>query len=191
MMTWQVKNKKKVRGLKPRDLGPPRVLKPSKEAGITRFRDFYDLHSYAVSGMTLLDPDGYREFLSIGMSDAELGAAARTALAASRFLELNDPKWDRVMAYWNLEQAKKNEDVLRARAGVKTRKALYKGAGRVFLIQENGRVTIEAYRYGGGEDWFPIKGHAPVILSETVSDEDLGAVIRRELDISCKTRDLI
>lgn len=170
------------------DLWLPQVLNPSKRAGITRFRDFYDIHSYAVSGMTLLDPDGYRELLSIGMSDAELGTAVRTALTTSRFMESNDPEWDRVKAHWNLEQAKEDEDRLKARAGVKTRKALYNAAGRVFLIQEDGRITVETNRYGGGEDWFPIKGRAPVILSKSVSDEELGAVIRRELDISTSAR---
>jgi len=174
--------------LKQRDLAPTRVLKPSKEAGITRVRDFYDIHSYAVSGMTLLDPDGYRELLSIGMSDAELGTAAHTALAASRFLELNDPEWDRVKAHWNLEQAKKDEERLKARAGVKTRKALYKGAGRVILIQEDGQISIRPSRYGGGEDWYPVQAHEPANLPENVTDEELGAVIRRELDISTSAR---
>ena len=160
------------------------MLEPSKRVGVTRFRDFYDIHSYAVSGMTLLDPDGYREFLSIGMSDVELGSAVHSALAASRFFELFDPAWERVKAHWNLEQARKDEERLKSRAGVKTRKALYTGAGRLFLIQKNERIKVSAYRYAGGENWSSIKGHEPVVLPEAVSDDEFGAVIRRELDIS-------
>lgn len=187
-MKWRTKNKNIVRGLKRRNLGPTRVLIPSKEAGITRFRKFCDVHSYAVSGMTLLDPDGYREFHPLDMSDAELGAVAKTALAASRFFELDDPDWDRVLAHWNLDQTKKDEDLLKARAGVETRKALYNGAGRVMLVEEGGKISITPSRYGGGEDWYPVQAHEPANLPESVSDEELGAVIRRELDVSAAAK---
>ncbi|MDN2565192.1 hypothetical protein N1F89_03070, partial [Aquibium sp. A9E412] len=67
-----------------------------KRASITAFRAFYWIHSWAVYRASLLDPEGVDAEYPANLDDAALGAAAREALLASRFIAPDHPDWDRV-----------------------------------------------------------------------------------------------
>ncbi|MEH6721117.1 MAG: contact-dependent growth inhibition system immunity protein [Aurantimonas endophytica] len=155
-----------------------------KEAEVTAFRKLYRIHSWAVYRDSLLDPDGYDRIHSGDLDDHALGAAAREALVASRYVAPDHPDWDRVRAYWDLEKGDKLEEQLRAAAGVKTNSALYKGAGNVHLDLRGGTIAIDPMKYAGRGGFDGIRGLEPTKLPEAISDEALGAAIRAAIEIS-------
>ena len=165
----------------PRRSPPPPVR---KEADVTAYRKFTWIHSWAVYGDSLLDPDGYDRLHPADIDDAALGAASREALLASRYIAPDHPDWDRVDAFWNLEDGDKLEERLRAAAGVKTNSALYRGAGNVSLELSNGIIALRPLKYAGRGGFEGIRDLEPTKLPESISDEALGAAIRAAIEIS-------
>lgn len=148
------------------------------------FRTFTNIHSWAVYGAGFSDPDGYDQFHPKGMTDAELGAAVREGLMASRFIGPDHTDRERILNFWNKEQIKASENRLKAQAGVKTLKALYSGAGYVALRLMTGIITVTPLKHAGSGAWESIPGNEPVTLNETVSGTSLGVEIRRALETS-------
>jgi hypothetical protein len=166
---------------KPFDPPPP---KECKEASVTAFRAFIWIHSWAVYRASMLDPDGVDADYPPDLGDAELGAAARKALLASRFIPPDHPDWDRVGAYSTREKDRELSERFKARAGVKTEAALYKGAANVSLTLQDGVMSVEPLRYEGRGGFGGIKGVEPTELSETISNAELGAAIRAAIEVS-------
>lgn len=157
-----------------------------KEASVTAFKQFYRIHSWAVYGACLLDPDGIDADHAPDLDDAELGAAAREALLASRFIGPDHPDWDRVDAFWKNLPDRELLDRFMTRAGVKTHGALYSGVGEVGLTLKNGVISLRPMKYEGRGGFTSLRRVEPTDLPESVSDEDMGAEIRRLVEISRK-----
>ena len=103
---------------------------------------------------------------------------------ASRFIDPKHPEWDEVIRIPTKEEFKAWEEADKARAGVKTLKALYNGAGSVSLSLHDGAIAIKPWRYRGRGHWEGIRGQDDTILSEDVSDEEFGQAIISALEIS-------
>lgn len=157
-----------------------------KEACVTAFKKFYRIHSWAVYGASKLDPDGIDADHPPDLDDVGLGAAAREALLASRFIGPDHPDWDRVRAFWTRENSERLLERFKARAGVKTHGALYSGVGEVSLTLKDGIITLRPMKYEGRGGFSSIRGAEPTELPDSVSDEELGATIRRLIEISRK-----
>ncbi|MDQ0315501.1 contact-dependent growth inhibition system immunity protein [Amorphus orientalis] len=155
-----------------------------KEASVTAFKKFYRIHSWAVFRACLLDPDGIDGDHPPDLDDAALGAAAREALLASRFIGPDHPDWGRVRASVTPEAARSDEERLKARAGVKTQQALYSGVGEVSLTLKDGNIRLLPGKYQGRGGFGSLNGVDPTELPETVSDAELGAAIRHLVDVS-------
>lgn len=166
---------------KPFNPPPP---KERKRASINAFRAFYWIHSWAVYRASLLDPEGIDADYPPDLDDAALGAAAREALVASRFIAPDHPDWDRVGAYSTREKDRELSKRFKARAGVRSETALYKGVGGVNLTLQDGVILVEPDRYEGRGGFGAIKGVQPTELPETVSDAKLGAAIRAAIEVS-------
>ncbi len=102
----------------------------------------------------------------------------------SRIIATDHPEWDDVMRYPTPEEIKALEDADKARAGVKTLKALFNGAGHVSLRSQDGQIEIKPWRYRGRGHWEGIRGHDDTILPEDVPDDVFGKAILDALDIS-------
>ena len=118
------------------------------------------------------------------MNAHDIGREARKALLASRFITPDHPEWDAVMRFPTKEEFKAWEEADKARAGVKTLKALFNGAGNVSLRLQDGQIEIKPTRYRGRGHWEGIRGHEDTVLPEDVSDEALGKAVLKALDIS-------
>ncbi|WP_169738512.1 contact-dependent growth inhibition system immunity protein [Afifella pfennigii] len=164
------------------DEPPPPV--PHKEATILAYRAFTRILSHAVYGSAHADPRGYDERHPSKMLNADLGREARAALAASRFITPEHPEWERLMRFRTDEEFRAAEAREMAHAGVKTRKALYQGAGSVSLSLQDGRIELAPWRYAGRGAWEGIPGIQSTILPESVSDAELGAAINAALEKS-------
>ncbi|GHE03645.1 hypothetical protein GCM10008024_27830 [Allgaiera indica] len=130
------------------------------------------------------DPRGYHEYLSPDLTALEIGGHARAALLASRFIAPDHPEWDEVIRFPTKEEFKAWEEADKARAGVKTLKALFNGAGHVSLDLQEGEINLIPWRYRGRGHWEGIRDHEDTVLAEEVSDEALGKAILDALDIS-------
>ncbi|MGX1306353.1 hypothetical protein AB7M35_001073 [Amorphus suaedae] len=168
-----------------RESNPP-PPEDRKEACVTAFKKFYQISSWAVYGALKLDPDGIDADHPADLNDPGLGAASREALLASRFISPDHPDWNRVRAFLSREYYDRQLERLKARAGVKTHGALYSGVGSVSLMLKDGSITLMPWKYVGRGGFEPLRGFEPVELPETVSDEELGATIRRLIGISRK-----
>lgn len=73
-----------------------------------------------------------------------------------------------------------------ARAGLKTLKALYNGAGNISITHRANKISIKPWRYRGRSYWEGIRGQEDIILPETATDAELGAAIAAGLEISRK-----
>lgn len=160
---------------------PPRE---SKDAQVTAYRKFTQINSQAVYGAAYGDPKGYADYFPPEMSAQDIGREARKALLASRFITPDHPEWDAVMRFPTKEEIKASEEADKARAGVKTLKALFNGAGNVSLRLQGGQIEIKPWRYRGRGHWEGIRGHEDAALPEDVSDEAFGKAILDALDIS-------
>ncbi|KDB04252.1 hypothetical protein U879_07820 [Defluviimonas sp. 20V17] len=103
---------------------------------------------------------------------------------ASRFIAPDHPEWDEVIRFPTKEEFKAWEEADKARAGVKTLKALFNGAGHVSLDLQEGEINLIPWRYRGRGHWEGIRDHEDTVLAEEVSDEALGKAILDALDIS-------
>lgn len=161
--------------------------KPPKEyksAGVTSYRKFVEISSQATYGFGYPDPKGYKRHFAPDMTALDLGREARAALMASRFITPEHPEWDDVIRIPIKEEFKAWEEANKARAGVKTLKALFNGAGHVSLRQQDGQIEIKPWRYRGRGHWEGIRGHEDTVLPEDVSDEAFGKAILDALDVS-------
>ena len=155
-----------------------------KRAMVKQHRAFTRIVSQAVYGAAYPDPKGYDQYFETDPMAEELGREARAALMASRFIDPKHPEWDEVIRIPTKEEFKAWEDADKARAGVKTLKALYNGAGSVSLSLHDGAIAIKPWRYRGRGHWEGIRGQDDTILSEDVSDEEFGQAIISALEIS-------
>ncbi|NKB26828.1 MAG: DUF1436 family protein [Rhodobacteraceae bacterium] len=118
------------------------------------------------------------------MNAFDIGREARKALLASRFIAPDHPELDEVMRFPTADEIKAAQEDNKARAGVKTLKALFNGAGNVSLQLQEVQIEITPWRYRGRGHWEGIRGHADTVLPEGVSDEALGKAILDALDVS-------
>ena len=158
--------------------------KESKDAQVTAYRKFIKINSQAVYGSACRDPQGYEEYFPPEMSAREIGREARKALLASRFITPDHPEWDSVMRFPTEDEIKASREANKARAGVKTLKALFNSAGNVSLRLQDVQIKIKPWRYRGRGHWEGIRGHDDTILPEDVPDDVFGKAILDALDIS-------
>ena len=88
------------------------------------------------------------------------------------------------MRFPTADEIKAAQEDNKARAGVKTLKALFNGAGNVSLRLQEGQIEITPWRYRGSGHWEGIRGHEDTVLPEDVSDEAFGKAVMDALDIS-------
>ena len=160
---------------------PPKV---SKDAIINAHRAFTKIVSFAVYRSGCPDPKGYNEYLEPNMNAEDIGREARAALMASRFITPDHPEWESSMRFPTKEEIKALDEAEKARAGVKTLKALYNGAGSVTLTLQDAKIRLKPWRYRGRSSWEGIRGHEDTVLPEDVSDEAFGKAILDALDVS-------
>jgi len=115
-------------------------------------------------------------FLDADTPREDLGRAVHDALVASRFTTPDHPEWDAIMRMPTDDEIKSREDDLKRRAGVKTNKALYTGVGRDVVTLRDGQIELCPLRHRGRGAWEGIRGHEPIRLPESVSDE----VVKRD-----------
>lgn len=163
-----------------------RIKPPKKRKGayVTTYRKFTEIASHAVYGASYPDSKGYKQYFSPDITALDVGREARAALQASRFITPEHPEWDDVIRIPTKEEFKAWEDADKARAGVKTLKALFNGAAHVSLRLQDGKIEIKPARYRGRGHWEGIRGQEDMILPEDVSDEAFGAAILEGLEIS-------
>lgn len=155
--------------------------KPPKEkkcASVIAYSKFIDIASYAVYRSACRDPKGYQEYLTPDIAAPDLGREARKALMASRFITPKHPEWDAIMRFPTKEETKASEEANKARAGVKTRKALFNGAGCVTLRLRDAQIEISPLRYLGRGGWEGIRGQDDIFLPEDVSNGDFGVKLQ-------------
>lgn len=159
---------------------PPPVR---REASVQAFRAFTRILSKALYTSSHPDPIGYERFLEPEAGALEIAAKVRRALEASRYIDPRHPDWETVIRFRSEAEVKAAEERLMARAGVKTRPTLYKGAGNVSAILQDGRISLLPWRYRGAGHWEGF-GAEPAVLPEHVSDEELGMAVQEELQRS-------
>jgi len=162
----------------------PPPLPPTKHAGIEAYRTFTRIYSLAVYSLAVVDPKGYDAVFVPDMAAADLGREARAALAASGFIPPDHPEYHSLIRFPTEEETGALEARDMAVAGVKTRAALYKGAGYVALRMKEGVIEVVALRYRGHGHWEGIRGYTPQQLPETVTDDAFGAAILAAIDRS-------
>lgn len=156
----------------------------SKKAIINAHRAFTKIVSFAVYRSGCPDPKGYNEHFPSEMNAEDIGREARAALMASRFITPDHPEWDSIMRFPTKEELKALDEADKARAGVKTLKALYNGAGSVTLTLQDAKIRLKPWRYRGRSSWEGIRGHEDTVLPEDVSDDAFGKAILDALDVS-------
>lgn len=155
-----------------------------KVATVDAYRQFTQVYSHAVYGFAYGDPKGYTAFLDPEPTVEDLGRSVREALTASRYISPDHPEWDAVIRPPTADDIREREDELKHRAGVKTRKALYNGAGCVAITLQDGEIELRPLRYRGSGGWEGITGHETVRLPEAVPDVELGAAVAAVIEVS-------
>jgi hypothetical protein len=154
-----------------------KVTPPSRmrAVGIKQFRKFLICESKAVYRATAPDPKGVRHVLPPTPDPAELGAAIRDCLQASRFyLEYPDVKQIITDNFSHSFEAYDHE--LMQMAGVKTVGALYRGSKCVNVDDRDDRLTFTAFPLRRGRHFWCTEQdpcfelHLPL----TASDEEIG-----------------
>ena len=153
-------------------------------ATVEALRHFTHIFSHAVYRAAVGDPKGYTAFLDAEPAREVLGRAVHEALAASRFITPDHPEWDTVMRPPTEDEIRAQEDDLKRRAGIKTRKALYNGAGLVSVTMRDGAIELRPLRHLGRGAWEGIRGQEPVRLPESVPDAELGQAVAAAIEIS-------
>jgi hypothetical protein len=156
----------------------------SREATVEALRHFTHIFSQAVYGAAVGDPKGYAAFLDAEPAREDLGRALHDALAASRFITPDHPEWDTVMRPPTEDEIKAQEDALKRRAGIKTRKALYNGAGLVSVTMRDCTIELHPLRYLGRGAWEGVRGQEPIRLPGSISDSELGDAVTAAIEIS-------
>lgn len=155
-----------------------------KRATVEAYRHFTHIFSHAVYRATVGDPKGYTAFLDAEPAREVLGRAVHEALAASRFITPDHPEWDTVMRLPTEGEVRAQEDDLKRRAGIKTRKALYNGAGLVSVTMRDGAIELRPLRHLGRGAWEGIRGHESIRLPGSISDTELGDAVNAAVEIS-------
>ena len=158
--------------------------KESRKAIIKAHSAFTKIVSFAVYRSGCPDPKGYNEHFPSEMNAEDIGREARAALMASRIIAPDHPEWESVMRFPTPEEIKALNEADKARAGVKTLKALYNGAGSVTLTLQDTKIRIKPWLYRGRASWEGIRGQEDMVLPEDMPDEALGKAILDALDIS-------
>lgn len=163
----------------------PPPPQPRKEVTVDAFRQMTYVTSHAVYNSAKPDPKGIEFFLPPDLSDMELGAKVRTALAASRFIAPDHPEWEAVMRapYTDEDVRAWNRRLLEA-AGVKTQKALRAGARSVALTLQDGIIAIAPWQQRSGGGWTPLDPALTITVPESDPDEVLGHAVREALSRS-------
>ncbi|MCP1200868.1 contact-dependent growth inhibition system immunity protein [Notoacmeibacter sp. MSK16QG-6] len=156
---------------------------PERRAAVFSFSAFHRVHSWACFGMATLDPDDLDEILSAELGARELGAAAWTALRASRYLE-DGVEVRRVWEALKTDPSKRIFEEMKKRAGVRSIKALFRGSASVDLIWTEGTIELQPHRHIRGDRWALFKNRVTIKFSETVSEEELGTALLSELEVS-------
>jgi hypothetical protein len=123
-----------------------------------------------------LDPDGIDADHPANLDDAALGAVAREALLASRFIGPEHPDRDRVDAFLKKLSDKELLDRFKAPAGVKTHGALYSGVGKVSLTLKDGIISLRPMKYEG-RGGFTTRRVEPTELPEAGSDVQVSLLL--------------
>lgn len=158
-----------------------------QEASIYAYRQFVQIMSRVVHMASYRDPEGYEQFLPPSLDGPTLAHHARIALAASRFVLPDHPQFDSLTRMPSQADLDASEAERRARAGVKTRSALYRDAGSVGLQLRDGQIEIAPNRYDRAGWWESI-ADATTVLPEDVDDETLGTAILDALATSRAAR---
>ncbi|MCK0167062.1 contact-dependent growth inhibition system immunity protein [Jannaschia sp. S6380] len=162
-------------------------LAERREASIDLFRQFVRVRSQAVYTLSCPDPEGYRAFLDADVDGPTLVRHTRAALAASRFIRPDHPEFDRLIRFPGPAEMKALEAENLARAGVKTRGALYRDAAHLAIRLQDAQIDLRPMRYRRAATWEGIRGVATV-LPEDVDDETFGAAILDAIDTSRAAR---
>lgn len=159
-------------------------FKEKKKASVTAYRQLIDIASKAVYSVGIYDPKGYNQFHPAEMSAFDLGKEAHMALQASRFITDGHPDWHWYLNYPENNESQELEDLLKAQAGVKTRKALFNGAGYVALTLQDGEIKVMPWRYRGQGHWEGIRGLQATVLPQAASNAEFGAAIHTAIAVS-------
>jgi hypothetical protein len=162
---------------------PPPRLPPRKSAALIGTRHFLHVMSHVCYSIATWDPDhGFEEYLSPDAPPQPVGAACRQALTASRFIPPDHPDFDRLIRFETKEESAKWDELLKARAGVKTMKALYAGSGYIALSIEDGQnIEIKAARHRSRGNFDFSKDLPQVMVPEGASDIELGTAVLKAL----------
>lgn len=182
---WQKLSEKWKREREARPMPPP--LPERREASIDVFRQFARVRSQAVYSLSCPDPEGYRAFLEPDVDGLALAQHARAALAASRFIRPDHPEFDHLIRFPKQAELNALEAENLARAGVKTRGALYRDAAHLAIRLQDAQIDLRPMRYRRGATWEGIRG-AATVLPEDVDNEALGAAILEALVTSRAAR---
>jgi hypothetical protein len=158
-------------------------LPPRQEAEVEALRAFVRIASKAVYSAACPDPKGIELFLDPAPQARTLGEGVRAALAASRFLDPSHPEFDAVMRFPMEDELKARDARLMERAGVKTSATLYRGAGLVSAVSQDGTLSLKPWRYLRGGNWGSARVE-PGTIPEAASDEQLGAAVLAEIERS-------
>ena len=154
---------------------PPR--KYHVRAHVNFFQRLIELESWATYHSSHWDSKGLHLHLDPAASDIELGEAAWAVLRAARFVPPDHPDWSMFDRSWTPEEDRAYHAGLMARAGVKSRKALYAGAVSVSMEREDGVITLST-SVAHGNNGFRGVGLADVVLPDTVGPEALAQALR-------------
>ena len=164
-----------------------KTLQEYRAASLDVFRQFARIGSLAVYTMGSPDPEGYEAFFDPNADGLVFARHVRAALAASRFVPPSHPEFDRLIRMPKQAELDALEAEDLARAGVKTRRALYRDAAHLSLRLQDGQIELGPMRYRRAGWWEGIRGATPTI-PEDVDDEVLGAAILKALATSQAAR---
>lgn len=168
---------------------PRQVLKPAPPspyhvtASVTAFRHFILAESKLCYSSSHWHRDGLSVFLPTDAGDADMGDAAWAVLRASRFIRPGEPGSEEMEMPRDKIMPLRREyiNLLRAKAGVKTLKALYEGAKYVTLWRKDGQIRVEAWARHGFDGWTGLKGEVADVYPETIGEAAFGAAVRKAL----------
>lgn len=182
---WQQLAARRKRERDARPMPPP--LPEYRGASLDVFRQFARVTSLAVYSMGSPYPKGYEAVFDPGADGPVFARHVRAALAASRFVPPSHPEFDRLIRMPKQAELDALEAEDLARAGVKTRRALYRDAAHLSLRLQDGEIELGPMRYRRAGWWEGIRGAAPTV-PEAVDDAALGAAILEALATSQAAR---
>ncbi|MBD2812875.1 CdiI family contact-dependent growth inhibition immunity protein [Xenorhabdus sp. Vera] len=148
--------------------------------------DFYYVKTMSGYRLLVADSEAKTLYLPKDVSDKELGCSVRQALSQSRLVDPEDNDFfhpdmiDARYKSWMAETMKKE--------GYKTKRALFKKMNKCDVQLLNGRITISPQAHQKLETWGEqgMPDDCKLILSENVTDEELGKAIKEAFS-RCKS----